>query len=204
VIARFVLFFVASGCAVPVGVGVLDDGATSGVGETTTDGSTSSTGVVEPDTQTGTDTGVVGERRELAFREGDIPPADDDTTAGSSAGTDGGSEIDPDALRIVIGTSEITCDDFYGAMPCDRWELSFSLAPALQVVGATGSLEDHLGFWSERPGAEPDCAGGGGTLTGSFEITSIDTAEVRGRLTNLGPALELAPTELEFTALRCD
>lgn len=196
----------ALGCAIPVGVGTLDDGTTSVLPESTTDtGTSSSTTVTPPDTETETDTGIV-ERRELAFREGDIPPTgdDDSTSAGSSVGTSGGSDIDPDALRIVIGTSEITCDDFYADMPCGRWELTFSLPPELQIAGATGDLEANLGLWLERlPGAEPDCGGGGGTLTGTFEITGIDATEVRGRLRDLGVTFDGAPTELDFTALRC-
>lgn len=197
----------ALGCGIPVKVGTLDDagGTTGATLETGTD-----TGeVLESSTTQDSDTGVI-ERREYAIRHGDLPDVGTGSEDGgsSASGSDTGDGIDPDTLHVSITTGESTCEDPYGNIPCgDRWEVSIALPPELQTAGAAGSLDEVNGFFYETlelgGGGPDDCGQGGGTLEGSFEITSIDDSEVRGRLFDLGHGSDVIPTEIEFAAPRC-
>jgi hypothetical protein len=201
-----VVLAVAMGCALPVKVGEIAD--TTGA---SLDTSSSSSSSGPPDVSSSSETGdpPLPDRHDYAIRFADLPDIDPtgmSTTAGSGdGGTSGGPPFDPDSLVVTATLGFDTCDDPYGSLPCgDRWSVSFNLPPELQIVGATGRLEDHNGFVAEtgplgQPGDE--CSGGGGSLLGTFEITAIDADHVAGKLREL----ELAPfgTQLDFDAPRC-
>lgn len=192
------------GCAIPVDVGPLDGSSTGDIDGTTTSEPLESSSSIGVESSSTGDTDDIVERRDLAFRYGDLPPVGGETTdGGSGVGTTGGSDIDPDAILIDIGTSESTCDDPYGALPCgNRWDLSFVLPPELQLVGAQGGLEDNFGGYSVSLDGT-DCGGGGGTLVGMFEITGLDATEVTGTITLTESVEDFVPMSIEFTALRC-
>ncbi|MBX7078038.1 MAG: hypothetical protein K1X88_02555 [Nannocystaceae bacterium] len=196
-------------CGVPVDIGALEGGAdgstsvaASGSGSSSSAGSSS--GMIASGSS---ETGEVMATQHLAIRVGDLPSGSSTGTGsgGSSVGGDstaGDTNDDPDTLQLLSGNYPLQCDDPYGAMPgCDAWQLGFRLPPELQVVGATGSVFDHYGGYSEAGEGVEGCSFGGGSLAGSFEITAIDDDHVAGRLTDLvGPTGLLT---LEFDAPRC-
>ncbi len=195
-------------CGVPVDVGALDGGVGSTTGRpdaSSTGASGSSSGMVASGSS---ESGEITAPRHLAIRVADLPSGGGTGTgssAGSSAGGDataGDTNDDPDALQLISGNYAVACDDPYGGMPgCNAWQLGFRLPPELQQVGATGSVFDHYGAFSETTGGVGECGFGGGSLEGSFEITAIDADHVAGRLTGL-----VGPTgfvTLEFDAPRC-
>lgn len=203
---RALFVSLVAGCAMPVKVGEVAE--TTG-NTTITPGSESSS-----DTPGGSSSSETGDdpppavRHDYAIRFGDLPELDStgNTSMGSGGDdgtTTGGDPFGPDALLVTATLGLDTCEDPYGELPCgERWSVSFNLPPDLQVVGATGRLEDINGFlFSTGPlRPEGDCSGGGGSLVGTFEITAIDDIHVVGRLGEL----ELAPfTELDFDAPRC-
>ncbi len=196
------------GCALPVKVGALDEGTEPGTSTFATVGPTESTTDPQESSSSGPDDPPPTIRHDYAIRFADLPDVDvgeSDASASDVGGTDTGSPFDPDSLAITASIGVDTCDDPYGGLPCpNTWKVGFNLPPELQVVGATGSLEDHNGFAFESGELHPegDCSGGGGSLLGKFEITAIDATHVAGRLTEL----ELQPfdeTELAFDAARC-
>lgn len=199
-----------AGCAIPVDVGPLDGSSTGDIGATTTSETLEPSSSIGVESSSTGDTDGIVERRDLAFRFGDLPPVGGDTTdGGSSVGTSGGSDIDPDAILINVGIGETTCDDPYGGVPfCgERWEVSFILPPELQFAGAQGDVFDNFGVSIVAgPGsgsAGDDCFGGGGSIAGTFEITGFDDAEVRGTMTLTDVTDDFVPTSIEFAALRC-
>jgi hypothetical protein len=198
-----VVVALAMGCALPVKVGEIADTT----GTSLDASSSSSSGLPDASSSTGDDP-PPAMRHDYAIRFADLPDIDPtgmSTTAGSGdGGTSGGPSFDPDSLVVTATLGLDTCEDPYGPLPCgDRWSVSFNLPPELQIVGATGQLEDHNGFVSETGPMRPegDCSGGGGSLLGTFEITELDADHVAGQLREL----ELAPfgTELDFDAARC-
>lgn len=202
---------VVAGCALPVKVGEVAETSTTG-NTTIGPGSESSDTIGVVTSSSSSETGdepPPAVRHDYAIRFGDLPELDSTGNTGMGSGGDegtttGGDPFGPDALLVTATLGLDTCEDPYGELPCgERWSVSFNLPPDLQVVGATGRLEDINGFLAETGALLPEgeCSGGGGTLVGTFEITAIDDTHVAGRLGEL----ELAPfgTELDFDAPRC-
>lgn len=203
------IVFVLAGCALPVKVGEVADGSTTGNTSIATEIGNDTPAVVtgSSSSETGDDPPPVV-RHDYAIRFGDLPELDSTGNTGMGSGdegtTTGGNPFDPDALLVTATLGLDTCEDPFGELPCgDRWSVSLNLPPDLQVVGASGRLEDINGSVFETGPMRPegDCSGGGGSLLGTFEITAIDDTHVAGKLREL----ELAPfgTELDFDAPRC-
>jgi hypothetical protein len=118
----------------------------------------------------------------------------------------------PDTLLLALSSEGPTCGiDPASELPgcADRlaWIATIPLAASLQQAGAVALLDDLLAlgpgpFFSESQGS-PDgtCSGGGGTLSGTLEVLSIDGASVTIRLSDtFGPSASL---DGEWTLERC-
>lgn len=127
----------------------------------------------------------------VVLRYGDIPAysLEGASTSVSSGGE--GDGIDPDQLLIIVSNHGPRCADPYGyggyGDDCqDSRRLYIPLPVQLQRPG-TVDLALVNAFWSELDG-DPDPAvcwngGGGGSVEGTLEITSIDEQGLRGTLT---------------------
>lgn len=71
----------------------------------------------------------------------------------------------------------------FGTPRGDNWSASFSLPPDMQGPGVY-DLGAVSGGMSVTTGPGPRCGGGGGTLSGTLEIVSIDDSQVVGRFGN--------------------
>lgn len=197
-----------AGCILPVGVGPLPDGSSTGGGTTlarTTDdpsASASMTGTVAPDLG-GPVTDPVG----LAIPYETFVATDDSggTDVGSSFGGSGAVDMPvPGTLVVQVGNVAIGCEDPTAALPCDnRWRMRFQLGPDELFAGASGELADHAGNVEISAQIVPDeCAGGAGGLSGKFEVLAIDAAAIEVRLTSIEP-VDGYPADVTFVAKRC-
>ncbi|MCX4242690.1 hypothetical protein [Paraliomyxa miuraensis] len=159
--------------------GELEDDEDDENDENDEDDATTTTGAsIEPDPG---DPNVV---TAFAIRHGDLPSPGGGGL--DSGGDDGGSDIDPDALLVVITNGAATCEDPFAANECGtRWSVSFTLPPALQQPGSYDLWPDLNGGFSVtgEPYPEGDCSWGGGTLEGVVDILAItDEGLVRGAI----------------------
>jgi hypothetical protein len=137
-----------------------------------------------------------------AIRFGDLPEVDLGDSAGSGGDDGGGSEIDPDALLVVISTGADGCDDPWAAHACGQWRATFTL-PADAVPGDYALFPDLNGGHSVSGPADDtgECWWGGGSLNGSLSIQSIDDDAIIGSLAATD-AFDFDPTG-PFTAVLC-
>jgi hypothetical protein len=128
----------------------------------------------------------LGEEHAFAIHWGDVPEVDvGESDSGGSGGGDGGNDIDPESILVVIGNGADGCGDPWGGGGCGQWGISFTL-PADIVPGSYPLFPDLNGMQSatgpDRGGG--DCWGGGGSLEGTLVIDAIDDAVIVGRITD--------------------
>ncbi len=137
------------------------------------------------------------------MRFGDLPDIDvGSTDTGGSGAGDGGSDIDPDALHVIISTGADDCDDPYAALACGAWRVSFTL-PADAAAGTFELFPDLNGTQTATgPLDENDeCYWGGGTLEGSLVIESLDEGTISGHIED-AVSFDF-DADVEFVAHRC-
>lgn len=140
----------------------------------------------------------------------------------SQAGTPpaylGWSGIDPNAVIVFVGGADLACDqpflqDWHTGNECsgpDRreWRLAIVLPPGT----APGSVDlSNVQSGDNQQWVDDDaCAGGGGQLSGTAEVVSIDTKTVAlkldgatiGKVADM-PDVQSLVTADTITAIRC-